>query len=109
MNKTACSGQERLNKKTLLGLLPSKIDTSKVVVTATKRPLDVTGVPNSTIFANLRDGIWLPFEEILPRRFLLYADHWSIKSFNPRTRECCITMESPAGTHTLSVTVELLP
>lgn len=105
--RNACSSNNPMSKKTLLALLPSKIDPDHVLVAATGEVLDVTDQPPKTINSNFRSKIWLPIEESSPRKLLLYnEDKWEITSFDPQTRQVCVNYTNSAGTQHFSFAIQ---
>lgn len=101
----ACQPDSRLSKNSLLALLDSQIDEDKAVVAATGQVLDISAESATTVTANMRNGVWLPFETSSPRKLLLYTQDWTITSFDPRTKQVCVTINANSGPRTLGITL----
>ncbi len=105
-HRTACSNNQHLSQKTLLASLPSKINSDKVIIASTGEILDVTDQTQKTINSNLRAKIWLPVEDSLPRKILLYnEDKWTITSYDPKSKTVCVTFTAPTGERQFSFTL----
>lgn len=100
--RQACSGQQPLLQQTLLGLLPSKLDTTKAIVVQTGAVVDLTNVASTTIDANLNSGTWVYYETLRPRQILLTNPNWTVLSFDPQRKEACVQIRSPSGVRTLN-------
>jgi hypothetical protein len=106
----ACLPDQRLSKNTLLALLPSKLDTSRVIVVGTTQVIDISNLPAETVNSHLNDGSWTYYETLLPRRMLVENSNWTITSFNPKSRNVCVNIVAPSGVRYLNFTVsELAP
>lgn len=104
----ACLPDQRLSKSTLLAMLNSKLDTSKVIVAATGEVIDVSEMADSEILPHINDGSWVYYEEFLPRRMLLTNPDWQITSFNPKSRLVCVQIFAVSGMRVLNFTLQPL-
>lgn len=107
MNKSAraCRPMQRLSKATLLAILNSSPDYSQAIVVETGNIIDISNVDQRTINKNIKDKLWVYYENNEARRVLLVNPNWSITSFNPYKREICVNLENDSGTRLLSYTV----
>ena len=104
----ACLPGQMLSKTSLLALLPSKIDTTRIIVTATGQIIDVSQLPQIDINPHLNDGSWIYYETLLPRRMLLTNPEWQITSFNSTSRRVCVQIFAEAGMRVLNFTLQPL-
>lgn len=104
----ACLPDQRMSKSTLLAMLNSQLDTSKVIVVATGEVIDVSQMAQTDINPHLNNGSWVYYEENQPRRMLLTNPQWQITSFNPRSRQVCVQIFAPSGMRVLSFTLQPL-
>jgi hypothetical protein len=102
-SKQACSVYQRLSKSTLLALLNSKIDTSKVVVVSSGQVIDVTNIPSVDVNVNIHNGVWVYYEEYQPKRMLMTNPNWNIASFDSKSRMVCVQIYSKSGFQVLSI------
>lgn len=101
----ACLPDQRLSKHSLLAMLDSHIDTSKVIVVSSGEIIDVNGLPQTEINPNINDGTWIYYEDRLPRRILLINPNWQITSFNPASRKVCVQIFAQSGMRVLNFTL----
>jgi hypothetical protein len=108
MSFPTCSGNQTLSQKSLLAYLPSKIDSTTVIVASTGRTMSITDQLPATIKKNLQAGIWLPVELNSPRKLLLYNEsNWVITSFDPSSRLVCLDLYNPTGIRHLTITIPI--
>ena len=101
----ACLPGDYLSKTSLLAFLPSKIDTTRAIVTATGQVIDVSQLPQNQINPHLNDGSWIYYETLLPRRMLLTNPQWQITSFSGATRRVCVQIFAESGMRVLNFTL----
>lgn len=104
----ACLPDQRLSKYTLLAMLDSQLNTSKVIVAATGEVIDVSRMAQPTILPHIDSGTWVYYEESLPRRMLLTNPEWQIISFNPQSRQVCVRIFAKSGMRALNFTLRPL-
>jgi hypothetical protein len=100
-----CLPDQRLSKSTILAMLDSKIDASKVIVVSSGEIINVQDISLSVIHNNINNRVWVYYETLLPRRIFLTNPNWEIKSFNPSTRMVCIQMFASSGTRNFNITL----
>jgi len=104
----ACLPDQRLSKPSLLAMLDSHIDTSKVIVVSSGEIIDVSQMAQTEINPHLNDGTWIYFEDRYPRRILLTNQNWRITSFNPASRLVCVQIFATSGMRVLNFTLPQL-
>jgi len=104
----ACLPDQRLSKATLLAMLDSNIDTSKVIVVSSGEIIDVSQMAQTDINPNLNNGTWTYYEDRLPRRLLITNPNWKIVSFNPASRLVCVQIFPLSGMRVLNFTLPQL-
>ena len=101
----SCLPDQKLSKSTLLAMLDSDIDTSKVVSTSSGAIIDISNMQPSEIRPNLNSGLWVYYENRMPRRMLASNNNWQIVSFNPSSRLVCVKIFAPSGMRMLNFTL----
>ena len=104
----ACLPDQRLSKPTLLAMLDSDLDTSKVIVASSGEIIDISKMPQEDINPHLNNGSWIYYENRLPRRILLTNQNWRITSFNPSSRLVCVQIFAESGMRVLNFTLPQL-
>ena len=105
INRQACNSYQLLSKATLLALLPSKIDESRAIVKNTGEIIDISQFTLIEIQPYLNNGNWIYYEENLPRRMLLTNPNWSINSFDPVSKQVCVSIYAKSGKRELNFTL----
>lgn len=104
----ACLPDQRLSKLSLLAMLDSHIDTSKIIVVSSGEIIDVSQMAQTEINPNVNDGTWVYYEDRLPRRMLVANQNWRITSFNPASRRVCVQIFANSGMRVLNFTLPQL-
>jgi hypothetical protein len=87
-----------MSQATLLALLPSNIDPQFVVLVGTQQLVNITGVAQNVITANVNNGVWQRIERANPRSWLVNSrNQWTITSFDPMSGVVCIDYQTPTG------------
>lgn len=107
-NLNACSKTERLPKATLLAMLSSNPDFSRAVVVATGEVVNLAGIPKNVVQNNINSKVWVYYEQAVPRKLLLLNPNWAINSFDPVSRNVCVTISTNSGTRVLNFTLQPL-
>lgn len=111
LRKQACSAQDRLSKVSFLAMLYSNIDETRVLEIATGKVISLTertrrsDYEQALLEENLQSGAWVYYEQELPRRLFIANPNWSIASFDPATRNVCISMVTGSGTRVFNMTL----
>lgn len=106
----ACCPNQRLSKPTLLAMLNSQLDTTKIIVVSSGEIIDVSQKSQIEIISHINNGSWVYFELSQPRRMLLTNPNWRVIAFNPRTRMACIQILASSGMRVINYTLsELSP
>lgn len=103
--ENACLPDQRLSKNTLLAMLPSSLDTTKGIIKETGEIIDLTNLSENVIKTNIKNKVWVYYEELLPRRMLLTNPNWTITSFNPKRRNVCVIISTNSGDRVLNFTL----
>ncbi len=98
----ACSAQHRLSKNTLLAMLISQVDTTKVIVVASGEVIPTNQVSQDDLDYNLNNKTWVYYENLMPRRMLLTNPNWTINSFNPVNKQVCVQIFAQSGIRNLT-------
>lgn len=106
--RQACLSDQRLSKPSLLAMLDSHIDTSKVIVLSSGDIIDVSQMTYLEINRNINDKIWVYYEDRLPRRLLVSNQNWRVSSFNPVSRLVCVQIFTKSGMRVLNFTLPSL-
>lgn len=104
----ACSNPYTLPKSTLLAMLSSNPDKSRAIVTATGEVIDISAETKNVIQTNINNGVWVYYEESLPRKLLLLNPNWTVNSFDPESRNVCVTIFAKSGPRVLNFSLEPL-
>jgi len=104
----ACIPDQRLAKSTLLAMLDSNLDESKVLVVSSGNILDISQIEQTEINSRIKDGTWVFYENRLPRRLLIGNQNWRIVSFNPKSRLVCVQIFAKSGMRMLNFTLPQL-
>lgn len=104
----ACLPDQRLSKLTILAMLNSHLDTSKVIELSSGNIIDVSEILQTEINPHLNDGSWVYFENCYPRKILYANQNWEILSFNPTSRLVCVQLNAKSGIRVLSFTLPKL-
>lgn len=104
----ACSKTERLQKVTLLAMLPTNPDYTKAIVVKTGELVDLEGIPRNVVQRNINRKVWVYNEQAVPRKLLLLNPNWVINSFDPVSRNVCVTISTNSGTRVLNFTLQPL-
>lgn len=97
----ACFATHRLSKSTLLAMLISQVDTTKVIVVASGEVISVDQVSQDDLDYNLNNKTWVFYENLMPRRMLLTNPNWTINSFNPANKQVCVQIFAKSGIRNL--------
>lgn len=104
----ACIPDQRLSKSTLLAMLDSNLDKSKVFVVSSGDILDVRQTEQTEINSKINNGTWVFYEDRLPRRLLVGNQNWRIVSFNSKSRLVCVQIFAKSGMRMLNFTLPQL-
>lgn len=107
-NLNACSKTERLQNVTLLAMLPSNPDFSQAIVRETGEVVDLAGIAKNVVQRNINTKVWVYYEQAVPRKLLLLNPNWAINSFDPKTRNVCVTIFTGSGNRVLNFTLQPL-
>lgn len=95
--KRACDGSQKMSKRSLLALLPSRPDPTYILEVSTGKTIRIDSINTKAKPFDLKNGLYskkyMPIETSLPRKKLLESKNWEIKSFNPNTKEVCISFK----------------
>jgi hypothetical protein len=104
--KRACLNLQRMKKETLLAILPSYPDPTYIIDVASGEKIRIDSINSAAKPLDLKNGLYKnkyrPIEKSYPRKILLNNSNWSVRAFNPRTREVCVSFDDG---FTLSYTV----
>lgn len=98
--KRACVGIQRISKKYLLSILPSRPDPTYVIEVATGEKIRIDSIDSINQPLNIKNGLYKykyqPIETYNPRKMLLDLkdNDWKVYSFNPYTREICFSIKN---------------
>jgi len=104
----ACSNPYTLPKSTLLAMLKTNPDYSKAVVATTGEVIDISGISKNVIQTNINKKVWVYYEQLLPRKMLVLNPNWVINSFDPFSRNVCVSIFANSGTTVLNFTLDPL-
>ena len=104
----ACSNPYTLPKSTLLAMLKTNPDYSRAVVVATGEVLDISTTPKNVIQSNINKKVWVYYEQLLPRKMLILNSNWTVNSFDPFSRNVCVSIFANSGTTVLNFTLDPL-
>ncbi len=101
----ACYPYERLPKSTLLAMLESQIDTSRVIIVGTGEVLETNYFSQHFINSKIKNGTWVYYEKLQPRRMMVSNPDWTITSFDPFSRMVCVQLFTNSGMRMLNFTL----
>lgn len=104
----ACSNPYTLPKSTLLAMLKSNLDYTQAVVVATGEVINLSGISKNVIQTNINNKVWVYYEQLLPRKMLILNPNWKINSFDPMSRNVCVSIFANSGTTVLNFTLDPL-
>ena len=102
---SSCSFFEKLPKVTLLAMLDSWIDTSQAIEVGTGRVFDLSNISTIEVRKKIKDGTWVYYERLQPRRMMVTNPDWQIVSFDYYTRNVCVNIYTRSGAQTLNFTL----
>ena len=103
--KQACSAQDRLSKVAFLAMLFSNLDETRAIVVATGEVLNLSNYEQYVITSNINSKTWTYYEKNSPRKMFLLNPNWVINSFDPATRNVCVTMTTNSRQNVFNLTL----
>ena len=104
ISRQACSIASSISKATVLAMMPSVLDKTKAIVLETGEVISLESYTDNQIRANIRNKVWVYYETKMPRRMFLTNPNWSVTSFDPRTRNVCVQIETSSGSSVINIT-----